>query len=228
MKKKIIIISILFILLFGVSACGKKNNEDALKFKKEYESVNNKKGKSGKENREVTINENNPFVYLSQKELIKKIENKDTFYVYFGDELCPWCRSAVEMAIEIANKNDVDIIYYVDIWDEKGNEIFRDKYELDENNKLKKIVEGKKEYYKVIKTFENVLSDYTLTTNKGKKISVGEKRIFAPNYIYVKDGKAVKLEEGTSDKQKDAYENLTDEMLKEEKEKFEKFFNANK
>ena len=51
------------------------------------------------------------------------IENKETFYVYFGDELCPWCRSVIEKFIEVAKKNDVKKVYYVKIWDDDHNEI---------------------------------------------------------------------------------------------------------
>ena len=57
------------------------------------------------------------------------------------------------------------------------------------------------------------------------EVKVGEKRIYAPNFIYVNNGKAVKMTEGISDKQKDAFEELSDEILEDEEKLFNEFFN---
>ena len=57
------------------------------------------------------------------------------------------------------------------------------------------------------------------------KISVGEKRIFAPNYIYVEKGTAKKLIAGTSDLQKNSRDELTKEILEDEEKIFQNFFN---
>ena len=37
---------------------------------------------------------------METKDILKRIDNKETFYVYFGDRLCPWCRSVIEKSIE--------------------------------------------------------------------------------------------------------------------------------
>ena len=97
MKKKVSLLLIVFIMLISFTGC-KKN--DALLFKEDYESINDKESKSGKKHRSVTIDENNPFVISSAKEVVEKINNKDSFYVYFGSKICPWCRSVIEKAIE--------------------------------------------------------------------------------------------------------------------------------
>lgn len=217
--KKVIAVIVLGLILIGCTLA----NDASLKFKSDYESLNGKTSKSGKVHREVNIEPNNPFEEISSKDLVKKIENKDTFYVYFGDKLCPWCRSVIEKAIEVAKKNKIKKIYYVPIWDNDGNEILRDKYEI-QDGKLVKTIDGTKEYYKFLEYFDKVLSDYTLTDDKGNKLDTEEKRIFAPNFIYVKKGKAIKLTEGISDKQKDSREKLTKEMLKDEEELFKEFF----
>ena len=52
--------------------------------------------------------------------MLEKIENEDSFYVYFGSKLCPWCRSVIEKAVDIANLNNVSKIYYIDIWNDEG------------------------------------------------------------------------------------------------------------
>ena len=217
---------ILILLMVGlmVIVTGCDNNKSAMEFKNDYESVNGEASKSGKIHRTVTISEDNKFEEVTAKELLEKINNNETFYVYFGSKLCPWCRSTIEMADKISKSNGVKKIYYVDIWDEEGNEILRDRYTLDDDNKLVLSVEGAKEYQELLKAFDNVLSNYTLTDKDNKKVETGEKRIYAPNYIYVNKGKAIRMTEGISSLQKDSREELTKEMLDEEEKLFNEFF----
>jgi len=221
MKKKFIYVLVI-ILLLGVSV-GCKNNKSALAFKEDYESVNDKENKSGKKHRSVTIDENNPYENISTDDLVKKIENKETFYVYFGDKLCPWCRSVIEKSIEVAKEKNIKKIYYIPIWDDEGNEIVRDKYEMIDGN-LSKTVEGDKNYSKLLEYFNDLLKDYTVNDSNGNKVEVGEKRIFAPNYIYIENGVAKSLITGISDKQTDSREELTKEMLEDEEKAFKDFF----
>ena len=221
MKKNIFIMLLVVISIIGLTACNK--NSSGIEFKKEYEVLNGSVNSNGKEHRTITIPSDNPFEKVSAKDIVEKIENKETFYVYFGDKLCPWCRSVIEKASEVAIDKGIKKIYYVNIWDEDGNEILRDKYEL-KDNALTKTIDGTDEYYKLIQYFDGLLSDYTLTDEEGNKTSVGEKRIFAPNFIYVKDGKPVRLVEGISDKQNDSRGELTKEILKDEEDIFNEFF----
>lgn len=224
MKKKVLSLLILITVVFSLTGCGLKTNKDAVKFKKEYENLNGKENSSLKKHRTVSISDDNPYVYATAKDIINKIENKKTFYVYFGSAYCPWCRSVIEKSIEVAKKNNIKKIYYVDIWEGDHKEILRDTYELDENNKVKLISEGADEYQDLLKYLGNVLGEYTLTDENGDTISFGEKRIFAPNFIYVEKGKAKKIESGSSEKQTDSRMKLTDEMLKDEEKKFNEFF----
>ena len=229
--KKIILTLILLLSIVTIAGCAKKDTEGTLKptesskaFKKDYESLNGKTNKNGKEHRKISIPEANPMQEITTKELIEKIENKETFYVYFGSTLCPWCRSCIEKAIEIANKKGIKTIYYIDIWDDEGNEILRDKYELNKKNKPVKVQEGTEDYYKLLEVFKDLLRDYNLTDAKGNSIPTGEKRIYAPNYFYVEEGKAIRMTNGYSDNQKDSREELTEELLKDEENKFNEFF----
>ena len=217
--KKILLSVVLIFMIFTLTACG----NDALKFKEDYEGMNGKVNASGKGHRTVEISEENPFVYATDEEIVKMIENNETFYVYFGSTLCPWCRSVIEKFIEVANEKGVKKVYYVDIWDSEGNEIMRDKYKVNDEGTLEVVVEGTESYRKLLAYFDSVLSTYNLTVD-GNKISTGEKRIYAPNFIYVEDGEAKDLVEGISDKQKDSREELTEEMLKDEENIFNNFF----
>lgn len=223
MKKKVFLILILFIGLF-VTGCS-TNNKDALKFKEEYEKINgDKTSYSDNKYRTLKIDKNNPYVYSSAKEILEKINNKETFYVYFGSSYCPWCRSVIEKSIESAKKNNIKKIYYVDMWNGFHNEILRDTYKLNDENEATKEKDGTKEYYKLLEKFDNLLEDYTLTTDDGEEVKVGEKRIFAPDFIYVENGVAKRITSATSENQKDADAKLTKEILKDEEKSFDNFF----
>lgn len=225
MKKKILLLLLLTLTFVGVTGCGKteKKNEDALKFKEEYESFNGKKNDYF-EYRKLTIDEENPFVFATDSEIVEKIENKESFIVYFGDPQCPWCRSIVEQAIKSAKANGIEKIYYVRFWDGFHEEKIRDVYELDENNKPVLKQEGSKAYTKLLEYLDSVLSDYTLKDKDGNKVDVNEKRIFLPNFVAVVNGEAKELIEGISEKQTEFNGELTEEIMADEKTAFDSFF----
>ena len=222
MKKIIKYIFVIFVISMVITGC-KKTNKYALEFKEEYESLNGVVNKSGKEHRTIIIDKDNPYIKTTPEEIVKMIENNESFYLYVGDALCPWCRSVLEKSIEIAKKKSVSKIYYIDIWDDEGNEILRDKYEL-VDGKATKTIEGTEAYTKLLGYFKDVLDDYTLTDENGKKIELGIKRIFAPNYFRIKKGKVTLMVDGISEKQTDSREELTKEMLDDEEKEFNSLF----
>ncbi len=224
MKKKIFLI--MFIMMTIMSLTGCKNNKYALEFKEEYESINGVVNKNGKEHRAITIDEDNPYIKTTPEEIVKMINNKETFFLYVGDKLCPWCRSVIEKSIEVAKDNYIDKVYYIDIWDDTQNEILRDKYELDSKNKPKLVSEGTESYKKLLVAFDKVLEDYTLTTDKGKKVKVGEKRIFAPNFFYIEKGEVQGMIDGIPEGLEDPRGELTEELLNQEKAEFLKIFST--
>lgn len=223
MKKRFIFILFILIGLFVITGCS--NNKDSLKFKEEYESLNGTKTSYSDSNyRSVNISKRNPFVYSTADDILDMINNKETFYVYFGSSYCPWCRSVIEEAINSSIDNKIDKIYYVDIWDGFHNEILRDTYEIDSEGNVRKTKNGTDTYYKLLKKFDNVLEDYTLTDDSSHEVNVGEKRIFAPNFIYVENGKAKRSTTGISDKQSSSGDKLSKDILRDESKAFDKFF----
>ena len=224
MKKRILTLFVITAFLFTLTACNESKKEEKVDFKTDYEEINGKENSKGKIHRTISIDKNNVFVETTPEEIVKMIDNNESFYVYFGSRLCPWCRSVIEKADEISRSNGIDKIYYIDIWDDEGNEIFRDKYELDENNTPVKKIEGTDAYSRLIQVFSNYLRSYTIKDEDGTEVNVGEKRIYAPNFGYVENGKAKRLVSGKSSLQKDSREELTEEMLKEEKQIFNEFF----
>ena len=210
--KKIEVIVILLISVFLLTECVDKNS-DAYKFKKEYESINNEANGKGNKYREVSISTDNPFIYQTPEELLERVNNKESFVVYFGFKECPWCRSIIEELIKASKDKNVDKIYYVDVLH------IRDVKELDENGDIKVIEDGNAAYLQLIEKFSNVLDDYTLND-----VNVGEKRIYAPNIIAVSNGKAIQLETGISEELNDPYSKLTNKMKKYSYNKFKCLF----
>lgn len=194
----------------------KSESTDAYIFKQEYESLNDKENTDGTKNRSVAISENNQIVYAKASDIVSKIDNKESFIVYFGFDSCPWCRLIVEGLLNRANNYELTTIYYVDIKN------IRDVYELNENHEAVRTTEGTSGYYTLLEKLNPVLSDYaplsyTETKKvKGKKktvtntVKIDEKRIYAPNIIAVKDGVPTAIADGISSSITDPYADLTD------------------
>ena len=196
--KKIISVLLLFICIFMITGC---TNNDSLKFKKEYESLNGKKTDDGKHKyRKITISRNNKIKYATCSDIVNMMKEKESFVVYFGFDKCPWCRSVLEQLIEASHDSSIDSIYYVDIYD------VRDVKEL-KNGEVVTTKKGNADYMKLVKLMDDVLDDYRIDD-----ISMNEKRIYAPNVVAVVNGKADKMTTGISSKLTDPYMKLTKDI----------------
>lgn len=228
-----IVISLFLLVTFGIvyifSELYAENDipittvTDAYKFKNEYESVNNNDLGNGKKVRELTIADNNPFVYKTPEELVKMVEEDKTFVVYFGFNTCPWCRSVITSLIDSALENGIKKVYYVDVKD------IRDTYELNDNNEAIRTKEGTDAYYRLLELLNPVLNDYTplkYETKKGKtkEVKIDEKRIYAPNVVVVKNGEAISMESGIVEELADPYMDLDDGIKCKIKEQFNCMF----
>ena len=81
--KKIMSILLVITILVSLTGCVLSPDvKDGERFKEEYEKENGKKSKSGKENRTVLIDEDNPFVYTTAEEISKKMDNNETLIKY--------------------------------------------------------------------------------------------------------------------------------------------------
>ena len=213
-------LKLLLVLVISISLLG-CSNSDAKRFKEEYESRNGEKNASGKEYRSITIDKNNPFKYTTLDDINKKIENKETFIVYFGAWWCPWCRSVLPTAIEKAKEYKIDKIYYINVRDSLSvDDDIRDFYDLDDNENIVLTHEGTKDYHKFLKLADNILNGYTY---HGTNIE-GIKRVGAPNFIMFKDGVGTKITTGISENETDSYMELTDEIINDMKNIFDEFY----
>lgn len=206
------------LLVFVLLITGCNDNQ---RFKKDYESLNGKDTNYNTKYRTITIDENNPFVYSDLKEINKKIEKKKTFIVYFGANWCPWCRSMLPTAIEEANAKGIKTIYYIDVRPDNDDEKeIRDVYDYDKNGNVYLSHKGQKEYRKFLEYADNVLKEYSSHGVDVKDV----KRVGAPNFILVKNGKATRMEEGISEKQTDANMEITDELKQDMRNIFDSLY----
>ena len=215
-------------IVFGGKKTEIQYKQSALYFKEEYESVNGKTMANGIEYRSLNIDKNNPYVKVSIDEIAKKIENGETFYLYVGDHLCPWCRSGLEKMIEVANREKIDTIYYVDFWDDDHNEILRDLYDVEIKGKKTTIVktkeatEGYKVLYEAVKDF---IQDYTFIKD-GVEYNAGVKKVYGGDHFYFNKGvceKYISLRVPLLEK---ANDELTEDILKEQDKTFTELFTA--
>ena len=132
MKNKFLLL-LIFLL---ITSCTFKPS-DAIRFKSEYELLNNKTDENGNTYQKVEIDENNPFVYSDASEIISMIQNKESFLVLFGYNSSFWSRALIPTLLLAANDEEKDKIYYVDIKE------IRDVLDSDGNT----IKEGTKEYF---------------------------------------------------------------------------------
>lgn len=224
----VIAISAMCIVLFGNKTAEPTYRQSALDFEVEYEKVNGTMMRDDIKYRTLDIDKNNPYVKVSIDEIAEKIKNGETFYLYVGDHLCPWCRSGIEKMIEVANREKIETIYYVDFWDDDHNEILRDLYDVEIDGKKAKIVQTKEatEGYKVLyQAVESFIQDYIITKD-GKEYNVGVKKVYGGDHFYFNNGKCDKYISLRVPSLEKATDELTETILKEQDETFTKLFTS--
>ena len=156
----------------------RNKSNDSLKFKEEYESLNDTVAYKNIKYPTVSLDKKNPFVYKTEDEIIEIVKN-GTGLIYLGYPKCPWCRNAVN----VLQRVDTDKIYYLNMYD------LRDEYKV-ENDVLIKTKEGSNGYYTLLKLLDSILDDYIIKDND-KEYNVNEKRVYVPLVVGIKEGKIV-------------------------------------
>ena len=197
MKKKIIIIATIVVVLLTVGITYFIiNNKDSIKFKKEYEKLNNQKGYL-----DITIPSDNNVKYATFDELMEFL-NSGTGILYLGFPECPWCRNALPVLLEAAKENEIQNVYYFNA------KPIRDEKELKDGKIIAK-KEGTKEYYKLVDQLKDYLGPYEGLEDDSIK------RIYFPTAVFVMGGKVVGLHVGTVDSQEDPSKALTKKQKQE-------------
>ena len=179
-------ILLIILSIFIITGCKKNDN---ILFKEEYESLN-----TSDTYRSVFIDKDNPMVYITDKELLEKIKNKEDMVVYFGFNKCPWCRSVIETLIEVSND-------------------LRDTKVILEDGNIKTTKEGSPAYLSIVDLLSEYLDDYVVDDK------VVGKRIYAPNILVIKNESIQGIETGISDLLTDSKGELTEEIKKDSYDK---------
>ena len=184
-------------------------NKDAVKFKEEYESLNNKENSNNKKlYPTVEINKNNPIKYSNYDEIIEILKS-GTGVIYFGSPESALSRVLVGPLLTAAEESEISTIYYLNLKDEAESLMLDDK--------LNVIVEheGTKGYFKLVSALDEILSENILISADGDKVSTGKKKIDIPTVVFVKDGEIVGYHVGTVASHEDAYSPLDDRQSEE-------------
>ena len=176
---------IMLALLMVMLCCGCVKTTDAMKFKKEYESLNGQANDAGVLHKEITIPEENPMVYATQEEVMEMLEN-GTGIIYFGFPECPWCRAALPVLLEAAEEELMTkILYY-------NNKDQRDTRELLETGGNQITKEGTSGYYAILNALGEFASAYDGMNDETIK------RLYYPTVVFVYEGEIVGLQESLS------------------------------
>jgi len=199
-----------------------KEVNDAVKFKEEYEEYNGKDSGYGSEYQTLEISENNPIKYSTEEEIINIMKN-GTGIIYLGFPNCPWCRSMLPTLFEVASDYNIETIYYLNMTnvrdiltaDKDGNIV----YSKDENNNELKGTDG---YFEMLEILDKYLDDYTVLFEEDISLPTGEKRIYVPFLVFVKNGEIIGTHLSTVESQTDPFKELTDKQQEELYEIIEK------
>ena len=193
---------------------------DAIKFKNEYEALNDVVNEAT-DNKyiEVNIDEENPMVYKTGKEILDVLKNEDAI-IYFGFAACPWCRNAVPVLLDAAKELNVDKIYYVDILD------IRDTYKFSGSIEPEQTKKGTDAYYEILKFLDKKLEKFYVKDEAGNMYDTSVKRLYAPTVVGVKGGKIVGFHESTIESQTDPYELLDEKGKSELKNEYKKIIES--
>ena len=94
---------------------------DGQKFKEEYEALNNTVRKSdGQTYGTMNIPKDNPIKYTTAKEALEVLDSNSAI-IYIGAPWCPWCRNAIPVLFDLAEKYEVENIYYIELDDIKSD-----------------------------------------------------------------------------------------------------------
>lgn len=127
-KKKLITVIIAAMLIIVVLVFGLFNMLDNDKnnvFKDEYESLNNVATEDGKKYPRVVIPEDNKIKYASYEEVIDIFNKNGDAVVYFGYPTCLYCRTAIQVLLNVSEETEISEILYLDVLekDERYNEL---------------------------------------------------------------------------------------------------------
>jgi len=202
MKK--IILCLIILLLCGCSS----NQKDSLKFKEEYEKLNDVEKMDGSYYIKMDIPKDNPVKYSNYEEIMSILDK--TGVIYFGFSECPWCRTAVPILLEALKEKNIKTLYYYNVLNE------RDRKELIDGEIVVK-KQGTENYYNLVEKMYHFLPEYEGLNDETIK------RIYFPTVVFVKNGEIVGLHVSTISSQTDVNVPLTSEQKEQLKSIYKEY-----
>lgn len=177
----IIIITIFIVILLTNEPSSDNKNE--LDFKKEYEFYNDEIVRGDLKYPTVNISKDNIIKYSNVKKLKEIFDNDKNAVIYIGYPSCLYCRTAIQVLLDTAEKTELDTIYYIDIekiWFEmklnSSDNALKTKKETEEYNQLVSLLD------------ERFIKDYKILNDNFEYIDTGEDRLEVPLVLFITNG----------------------------------------
>lgn len=185
------------------------NNTDGAKFKRSYESYNNKKVDDTHKYQKLKIKKKNKVKNVTIEEAIDILENK-TGLIYFGFPNCPYCRGILPILLDTLEKSNLTELYYLDMTN------LRDEYKVEDGRAIQS-KSADASYYELLSLLNNYLDDYIVTDENGIEYEAGEKRLYVPLVVGVQEGFIVEAHNGSVelDENQNPFDPLTKSQIGE-------------
>ncbi len=129
--------------------------------------------------------ENHVFYDMTVKDMLSKMNDKETFIVYFGFSECPYCIQAMPILNSVAKENDQTVGYI----NTRKDSSWESNTDIDD-------------YDDVVEVF----GEYLEYDDEGKK------HLYTPHVFFIKDGGVAYQYEGVSDTLSDIYQEGFDSL----------------
>lgn len=209
-KLNIIISVICFSLTIGLCTfliLHKDNKEltDALKFKKQFEAVNSLVNPFTNEKYiELHIDDDNPFVYKTGKEIVD-ILNNESAIIFMGYPESDLTRVFLPIFLDVLKENNLNKVYYLDILE------IRDKYKYSGSIVPELVHEGTKAYYEIVEFLNDYLDRYYVNDPEGNRYDTAVKRINTPTIVTIKSKEVINYHFGIGNNHDEEHAALSEE-----------------
>ena len=110
----VLLLALICLIVFKILLKSNDNTNDSIRFKNDYESLNETLSQDDREYPSVSISTDNVAHYSNIEEIIDLFNSNKDGVVYFGEPSCIYCRSAVQVLIDTSLDTEIDKIYYLD------------------------------------------------------------------------------------------------------------------
>lgn len=133
----------------------------------------------------VHINYENPMIICTDSELMEKLTDDYTGFVYFGSATCPYCRNTLPLLLEVMKQNNIQDMLTCDL------KKYNYRYEV-VNGNLTETQVGTKAYCALLDLMQKYASEKVVYDDAGNKYDTDVKTIYMPVIVFFENGKPVR------------------------------------